>query len=453
MSRPHSEGRRIAAPLRISLLYALFGAAWILLSDRELFRGADSSGVLLLSIGKGLLFVLGSAVLIYFMVRREARAEHDAETARRRVYKLEAVGRLAASVAHEFNNILTTVLGHATLLGEAAARDAGVREHTDQIGRAAQRAATLTRQLLVMSGQNVTRLVVLDTGATLRALEPAIIGAAGAAVKTRISIGPGVWPLRADPAELQQVLLNLVMNARDAMPQGGELRIDVANHTVARSAEVAAGDYVRLAITDSGHGMGSETLERLFEPFFTTKEHAAGLGLATVRGVVKHAGGLVRVHSRTGRGTTFEILWPRAADAPAPSELLPAPSSGRARPRTVLLAEDDDAVRQLTTRILERQGHFVIPAGSGEAALAAAGNSVAPDLLVADIVMPGITGLELARLLRERYPALPVLLTSGYAGGSFLSETDLPPETAFLEKPFQPAQLLASINGLLYSAG
>jgi two-component system, cell cycle sensor histidine kinase and response regulator CckA len=237
------------------------------------------------------------------------------------------------------------------------------------------------------------------------------------------------------------------------MPEGGELRIGLSNRTLGRGAELPAGEYVQLLVSDTGSGMSADTLERLFEPFFTTKERAAGLGLATVRGVVRHAGGRIRVDSEPGQGASFEILWPRApaaATSATRGSVFDVPAD--TRPRTILLAEDDDAVRQLAGRVLERRGHRVIAARNGEEALAAAAEHPDIDLLIADIIMPGMSGLELGHSIRERIPSLPVLYTSGYAGGAFLSEAEMPVGTAFLEKPFHPADLVARAETLLLAS-
>jgi two-component system, cell cycle sensor histidine kinase and response regulator CckA len=439
--------RRLSAPLRTSLLYAAFGTAWIILGDFELFRAAGlQSSVWLVSVGKGLLFVAGSALFIYFMVRRDVRAERDTVLVEQRAQELEAVGRVAASIAHEFNNILTAVVGHVALLRETTAEDDPQREHTEQVHAAATRAATLTRHLLVLSGKNVARPSHIDPGSLIRALAPVLQRTVGTDVRVDIELDSDLWGVRGDPAEVQQVLMTLVLNARDAMPGRGRLRIRARNMAV--DEPDLKGDFVQLYVTDTGVGMSADTLARLFEPFFTTKEQSSGLGLATARGVVRQAGGRIRASSRPRHGTTVEILWPRAdeEDVNAPA---PAPSAPAVARWTVLLAEDDDAVRELTARLLQRNGHRVVAAADGEEALAALTGVDHIDILVADIVMPGMSGVELGCRVRDLVPGLPILFTSGYAGGVFTEESDLPPGSAFLEKPYEPGQLLASMGELL----
>ncbi|MFC7474042.1 ATP-binding protein [Dankookia sp. GCM10030260] len=367
--------------------------------------------------------------------------------------RLETVGRLAGGVAHDFNNLLTAILGgaaavRATGLPAAAAADLAVIED------AARRGAGLVRQLLAFARQQQMQPRALDLNAAVAAIAPLLRQLLGAAVRLDLALEtPARW-VRADPTQLDQVILNLAVNARDAMPRGGTLRIATGHRVVLRPEGEGAlppGRWVVLEVSDTGAGIAPEVVPRLFEPFFTTRldKGGTGLGLATVQGIVAQSGGHVAVESRLGEGTTFRIHLPRQAPiaVPPPDPIVPSvtPSEPAA---LVLLVEDEAPLRRLGTLLLERGGHHVLAADSAEAALALVEAGAAPALLVSDVAMPGADGVELARRLRRRWQSLPVLLLSGYAEA--MLGRDLAAEGfRYLGKPFDLADLLREVAAAL----
>ena len=364
--------------------------------------------------------------------------------------KMEAVGRLAGGVAHDFNNLLTAIRGNAELLLLDIPADDTRREDVEEIRRAAERAAALTRQLLAFSRRQVLQPRVLDLNAVVREMERMLRRLIGEDVElvTRLEATHG--EVRADPGQLEQVLLNLAVNARDAMPGGGTLTVDTRAAELEEELKrnypyVIPGRYVMLSVSDTGHGMDRETRERAFEPFFTTKPagRGTGLGLSTVYGIVKQSGGFIWIDSEAGRGTTVRIYLP-PVDEPARQAAPPAPEAvptGGAE--TVLLAEDEETVRRLARRVLERGGYTVLEASDGEEALRVAESYRGPiHLLVTDVVMPRLGGRDLAARLLARRPGLRVLYVSGYTEEAVQRHGVLDPGTGFVEKPFT-ADLLA----------
>ncbi len=384
-----------------------------------------------------------------------------AEDRMRSAQRMEAVGRLAGGVAHEVNNMMTIVLGFSDFL----ARDPGLarehREDVEEIQRAAQRAAGITQQLLAFSRQQVLRTAVLDlsevAGAAtqfLRALLPAHVR-----LETRID-APDAW-VCADRTQLEQVLINLAFNARDAMPQGGTLTIETAFEHLSPAAlqrrigiPVAEGEYVSVTVRDTGAGMDQETLDHLFEPFFTTKGigHGTGLGLSTVYGIVKQSGGYVTVSSTAGEGTSFCIFLPRV-DAPAhPVEADPDAERLRGH-ETVLVVEDEEAVRSLASRVLREHGYTAFEASDGAAALALlAERGAEVGLIVADLVMPLMGGRELRSRIAELGYQTPVLFMSAYTAGDVRARGMLEAGEPFIQKPFTPDALAAQVRELLDTA-
>ncbi|MCO5170541.1 MAG: ATP-binding protein [Planctomycetes bacterium] len=368
--------------------------------------------------------------------------------------KMEAVGRLAGGVAHDFNNLLTAILGYTSLLLLETRPEDPRREHVEEVQRACERAADLTRQLLAFARRQPLepKVVVLDDlvrGATLL-----IQRLVGERIRVEARLAAPAARLLADPGQLELAIVNLAVNARDAMPAGGALTIE--------TRRVDAGDLppglawplggVALSVADTGAGMDEATRRRAFEPFFTTKPpgQGTGLGLSTVHGIVDRCGGRVDVESAPGRGTRFTVLLPRtdAAAPPAPPEPLDAPAPARG---TVLLAEDEPAVRAMAARALQGVGYAVLACGSGEEALAAAAGHPGPiDLLLTDVVMSGMSGVELARRLRAARPDLRVLLVSGYAP-ELLEAGDAPPGPLLL-KPFSAGALTARVREVLEAA-
>jgi PAS domain S-box-containing protein len=388
-------------------------------------------------------------------VLRDVTREVELQEQLRQSQKLEAIGQLSAGVAHDFNNYLTAILGFAALLRERVAADAEAAAHVDEIESAAEQAANLTRQLLAFGRQQMVRPRSLDMSRLVADAEPLLRRMVRDDVRLELDLAPDAGAVEADPAQLQQMLLNLAANARDAMPRGGTLRVATERRAFAGGeGRSRPGEYVALRVSDTGEGMLPDVRERVFEPFFTTKQpgEGTGLGLATVHGIVQQAGGTIEVESAPGKGTTFSILFPRCVQAPADAgggagAALAPPISG-----TVLVVEDDAAVRSLAVRALEQTGLRVLAASRGQEALAlAAERRQAVDLVVTDVVMPGIDGTEVARRLRERWPDLPVLYVSGYVppGGARAGEGA---RERLLPKPFTPAELAAAVRVLLAGA-
>ena len=370
--------------------------------------------------------------------------------------KMEAVGRLAGGIAHDFNNVLTAIFGYADLLTEEFPAGSPARQDLEEIRKAATRASALTRQLLAFSRQQVLAPVVLsvndlvdDVGKMLRRL-------VGEDVELRLILARDAGNVRADSGQLQQVIMNLVVNARDAMPTGGKLVIETADAELTEQyAEmhqaVIPGRYVMLAVSDTGVGMDAQTKARIFEPFFTTKEKGkgTGLGLSTVYGIVKQSGGYVWVYSEPGHGTTFKLYLPRV-DAPAEPQAPPRETATLTGTETILLAEDDEILRPLTKGLLTKLGYTVLDAKSAEQALAVAGARQGPiHLLVADVVMPGASGRELARRLAQSRPETRVLYVSGYTDDAIVHHGMLEPGLKFLQKPFTPAALARKVREVL----
>ncbi len=384
---------------------------------------------------------------------------YAAEREFRQAQKMEAVGRLAGGVAHDFNNLLTVIFGYSDVLLQGL-EPGPLHEAMQEIRRASERAAALTRQLLAFSRKQTLVPEVLDMGDVVSGMSTMVERLIGEEVKVSVVVSPGLGRVKADRGQLEQVLMNLAVNARDAMPKGGSLTFELQNVELddaytATHAEVEPGPYVLLAISDTGTGMDAETQKRIFEPFFTTKEtgKGTGLGLSTVHGIVHQSGGSIDVYSEPGRGTTFKVYLPRfAGDAAVPRSLsgihpaLPAGSGSE----TVLVVEDEAVIRQLTNLILKKAGYTVLLAESPVAAERIAGSHPGPiHLLLTDVVMPGMRGPELAeRLLRLR-PDLRVLYMSGYTDDAIAHHGFLDAGTEFLQKPFTPLRLMQKIREVL----
>ncbi len=391
--------------------------------------------------------------------RRAAEALRHTEQMLVQSQKMEAIGRLAGGVAHDFNNLLSVILGHTERLRSEIDASPASRDRIDQIAWAAEKAGTLTRQLLAFSRLQVLepRVVRLDSVvAEARQMLARIIGED---VELAVALPEELGSVKADPGQMVQVLLNLAVNARDAMPRGGRLTIEFADTELDdRYAfghpPLVAGRYVMMAVTDTGHGMDAETQRRVFEPFFTTKAEGkgTGLGLSTVYGIVKQSGGFVWVYSELGIGTTFKVYLPRIDASPEPIAPVPAvtaplaPGSANAR---ILLVEDDDGVRELMADILETQGYAVVATGHPASALELAASLGTIDLLVTDVIMPGMSGHELAARLAAIRPSLRTLYVSGYAGEALARYGGIERSERFLQKPFSERGLLASVAAAL----
>ena len=374
--------------------------------------------------------------------------------------KMEAIGRLAGGVAHDFNNILTAIGGYSDLLLADLPPNDRRRHDVEEIHQATQRAAALTQQLLAFSRRQVLQPKVINLNALVPDIEKLLRRLIGEDILFATVLHPSLGNVRADPGQLEQVIVNLAVNARDAMPDGGRLTIETRNVELdeAYAAEhpaVKPGRYVMLAVTDTGVGMDEETKARIFEPFFTTKVRGkgTGLGLATVYGIVQQTGGHIWPYSEPGRGTTMRVYLPRV-DAPAdpiehPRDAAPETLRGS---ETILVVEDEAPVRAVTRQLLERNGYTVLEAPDGPSALAlvdgeAGGRHI--DLLLTDVIMPGMSGRELAAQLNERRPNVRVLFMSGYTDDAVVRHGMLEPGLAYLEKPFRPTALLRKVRGVL----
>jgi len=367
--------------------------------------------------------------------------------------KLEGIGQLAGGIAHDLNNLLTVILGNADLALELVASDSPLTAPVAEIRDAGHRGGALTRQLLTFARKQVVQPRAVNADQLVAAVENLLRRAVGDDVVLVRTSMADLWPVKVDPGQLEQVLVNMALNARDAMPRGGSLFIETRNCVVDASQAkghpgVTPGDYVRLSMRDTGDGMSREVIARVFEPFFTTKPtgRGSGLGLSICHGVIKQARGFIVVESELGRGTIFQIHLPRTTDeATDAADALATPlAKGVGK---ILLVEDEDAVRSYVARALSGYGYEVVSAGTGRLALELCERMAGPlDLLLTDVVMPGVGGLELAKALRERWPTLPVLYMTGYfdAGKVALHELNL--ETDLLLKPFTPMQLVRRIQ-------
>ena len=379
----------------------------------------------------------------------------------RQSQKMDAIGQLAGGIAHDFNNLLTIVNGYADLL--LARSKPGVEGYEDlaEIRKAGERAATLTRQLLAFSRQRELDPKVIDLNSVVSDMDKLLRRLIGEQIELVVAPSPVLGSVRTDAGQIEQVIMNLAVNARDAMGGGGTLTIETANVEVdvgftRGHVGVTPGPYVVLAVTDTGCGMGQETLPRIFEPFFTTKEpgRGTGLGLATVFGIVKQSGGHIYVYSEPGRGSTFKIYLPRVDSPPSPRLAGASAGAGPARGETVLVVEDEDQVRRLTCIVLGRAGYMVLEAASPEQALAIAGDQPARiDLLVTDVIMPGMVGPALVRQIAQRRPGLKTLFLSGYTGRTVSQNGELEDNAPFLEKPFTPQALLSKVREVLDGNG
>jgi PAS domain S-box-containing protein len=385
------------------------------------------------------------------------RAEVELLAAEQRLqqaHRLESVGRLAGGVAHDFNNLLTVILGGSEALREelAAGRPA-MPEEIELIHAAGERARDLTRQLLSFARRQVTTRVPIDLNGVVRGSEQLLRRVLGENVEIHTSLAQGLWPVLGDAGQLEQVIVNLAVNARDAMPRGGRLTLETRNAQASRPGSQPAGEIVQLLVRDTGVGMSTEVKAHLFEPFYSTKPQGrgTGLGLATVHGIVTQAGGQVQVESDPGVGTTFEISLPRGAQGVVPvagPSNVPAPMTGGTE--SVLVVEDDPLVREVTARALRSGGYRVLMADGGVAALeVASSEGERLRLVVSDVVMPGVDGRTLADELVRRLPGVRVLFVSGYTQDVISHHGVLDSGIEFLQKPFTSSALLARVRGLL----
>jgi signal transduction histidine kinase len=392
-------------------------------------------------------------------VRVAARTAEQHELTRQLMQsqKMEAVGRLAGGVAHDFNNLLTVILGYNEMLRERLKGDAAASEYAMEVFRAAERASALTNQLLAFSRRQASAPRVVDLNQVVQQIEKMLGRIIGEDIELILRLEQQVWPIELDPSHIDQVIMNLAVNSRDAMPEGGTLTIETAN--VELSEEYAAkrigirpGRYVMLAVTDSGAGMDQATLTHIFEPFFTTKEQGkgTGLGLSIVYGVVKQHGGEILVYSEPGHGTVFKIYFPAGQSTPEPLiEDVEVPDSSGAL-GTILLVEDEDQVRKLAHTMLTRRGYRVLDASSPSVALDVLRNHpTGIDLLLTDMVMPQMSGAELAREVRLLRPEIRILFMSGYTDRGLIGQGNLDPGTPLIQKPFTSEALYRKVRDVL----
>jgi signal transduction histidine kinase len=402
--------------------------------------------------------------------REERESLEQKERSQAQSQRLESLGQLAGGVAHDFNNLLAVILNYVSFVSEEVAAAAAVAgpdlaPHLEaasadlaEVRKAGERAAGLTHQLLVFARRDVIRPKLLDLDTVITTIEGMLRRTLGEHVELVTSLAGNLWPVLADPGQLEQVLVNLALNARDAMPTGGTLTIDTSNitvdsDTIAGGSGARKGRNVRVRVSDTGVGIPADVAQRVFEPFFTTKPDGGGtgLGLATVYGILSQADGNIRIYSESGGGTTFTIMLPVIAEAAIPVAG-PAPYQRTPKGETVLVVEDEDALREVTRRIFSRNGYHVITAADGPQALdIAASHPGEIHLLVTDVVMPHMLGKEVAERMRLIKPEIEVVFMSGYARPVLASQGRLYPGVALVEKPFSEADLLAvagqALNG------
>jgi two-component system cell cycle sensor histidine kinase/response regulator CckA len=395
-------------------------------------------------------------------VERAVR-EADERAERRRVeqqflqaQKMEAIGELAGGIAHDFNNLLMVISGYVDMTLGQLPSDSTLREPLEEVRKAGERAASLTQQLLAFSRRQIISPRVLDLNAVVSNMDRPLRRVLREDVDLLIELAPDAGHVLADPGQLEQVLMNLAVNARDAMPDGGKLivethRVELTERDAARRLGLQPGPHVMLAVSDTGTGMDAATQARIFEPFFTTKGEGkgTGLGLATVHGIVKQSGGAVTVYSEPGHGTTFRIYFPvvdSSSSASAPSHDPSAAPRGR---ETILLVEDNDQLRRLTKTVLERQGYRILEASHPDDALAHCRSGVPIDLLLTDVVMPGMNGRVLAERALDLCAGLRVIYMSGYTENAIVRNGVLDHGIDFLQKPFLPEQLARRVREVL----
>ena len=420
------------------------------------FRRKDGSWVWLESIGNNLLNDVAVGGIV--VTSRDVTGRRALEEQVRQSQKMEAVGRLAGGIAHDFNNLLMVIRGYAEIVMEEDSATPPVRKNVETIVRTTESAASLTRQLLSFSRKHVFSPQVLDLNSLVNHMSEMLLGVLRDEMEFVVKLDPEACCVSADPGQIEQVIMNLVVNARDAMPQGGELTLETAHIPEAprasRPSALPRGDYVMLAVTDTGVGMDRDTQSRIFEPFFTTKnkEEGTGLGLSVVYNIVRASGGHVRVNSEPGRGSTLQVFLPRVAAPPRPQTVEVPAKTSRAGKETILVAEDQPDLRWMICQFLQELGYSVLEAKDGGDAVALAQQyKNAIDVLLTDVVMPHIRGSEVARRLAASRPDMKVIYMSGYTEGEFgaVPGENLGPGTTLLQKPFELDSLALKIREVL----
>jgi len=398
-------------------------------------------------------------MVCYEVIAQDVSHQRGVEHRLRHVQKMEAIGRLAGGIAHDFNNVLGVITGYSEMLLDKLGEDQKLSPLVTQILGASQRASTLTRQLLAFSRQQVLEPQVIHIQEHLQGIQNLLRRVLGEDIRLTVDSGDHPVHLRVDPTQLEQVIMNLVVNARDAMPSGGSLSIEISEAQLdagycKHNPDARPGTYVCLAVSDTGCGMSQEILSRIFEPFFTTKESGkgTGLGLATVYGIVKQSSGHVTVYSEVGHGTTFKVYLPMCSEPAtrtAAASLNDIAPGGR---ETILLVEDEDALREVAREYLSEKGYTVMVAPEAEAAMAAVENTKRPvDLLITDVILPGCSGVQLAQRLSASNPQLRVLYISGYTADTIVHHGGHDPNFAFLSKPFALGALARKIRSVIDS--
>jgi signal transduction histidine kinase/ActR/RegA family two-component response regulator len=416
-------------------------------------------GKLLLLRTSGRLVQDGTGARFFEAIAEDISERRMLEQQFRQAQKMEAIGQLAGGVAHDFNNLLMVIGGFTEMVGNAGPTSEKQQHYLQEVLKATRRAAGLTQQLLAFSRKQVLAQVVLDLNAVVSDLSKMLPPLIGEHIEVRLLTNSQNGRVEADRGQIEQILMNLAVNARDAMPKGGRLVIEVNDAVldqdyVSSNYTIPAGSYVLLAVSDNGSGMTRDVLEHIFEPFFTTKERGkgTGLGLSTVYGIVKQSGGYVSAYSEPGVGTTFKVYLPRVEGPAAPAPAKPEPLAAGGS-ETVLLVEDEQAVRIAARVFLEMKGYTVLEAADGAEALGVHTRHTSRiHLLVTDVVMPGGTGRELAEKLQRLDPRLRVLFISGYTGGSVGSMAGLEPGASFLQKPFALEALARTARSVLDAA-
>jgi len=391
--------------------------------------------------------------------RRTEEALRSSEQQFRQSQKMEAIGRLAGGVSHDFNNLLTAINGYAQLLMTAIDERDPILDYAREIKKAGDRAASLTRQLLAFSRKQVLQPKMLDLNDIVADMNKMLRRLIGEDINLTTSTGKKLGSVKADPGQLEQVILNLAVNARDAMPNGGNLIIETASVDLelgieSRSLDLPPGTYVMLIVSDTGMGMDPEVRSHIFEPFFTTKgpTQGTGLGLSTVYGIINQSGGQIVVESEIGRGTSFKIYLPRFDESFEPAQVAAPILNSSTGDETILLVEDEEAVRRLTMQILKAAGYETITASNAEEATMVANEAKQPiHLMLTDIVMPGMTGWDLAERIERSSPDTKVIFMSGYTDEKVFNQGLLDPATNFIQKPFSPAVLLQKVREVLDS--
>ena len=394
---------------------------------------------------------------LLYAIARDVTEQKRLEEQFRQSQKMEAVGRLAGGIAHDFNNLLTVILGYTEIANASLASANPVCEMLLEIRKAGERAELLTRRLLAFSRKQILQPDILDLNALLVDTRTMLGRLIGEDIDISLGLDPDLWRVRADKGQLEQVVMNLAINARDAMPMGGKLAIETANRTldekhVRLHVDAHVGEHVVLSVRDTGCGMDAATQARIFEPFFTTKgpDKGTGLGLATVYGIVRQSGGHIEVQSKPGRGATFKIFLPREPIAIPAGNAIGSDREAPGGSETVLVAEDEDAVRVLTRLALQREGYTVLETRNGAEALELAASYQAPiHVLLTDLVMPKMSGRQLAEQLAKSRPGLKVLFVSGYMDDAIIRHGLMMASTAFLQKPFSPDALAQKVREVL----